>query len=104
MLGAMGMSAQKISVASFKPLETDVTAITSGMKLDFSGNKCALIKVATTARDLRFEVGALGIVDREDQNDQHPAEIYLMFPVESPKYLFSIQNLDRSVIMTLGAN
>lgn len=100
MLGAMGMSAQKISVASFKPLETDVTAITSGMKLDFSGNKCALIKVATTARDLRFEVGALGIVDREDQNDQHPAEIYLYVPggvakisIQHPE-LGSLRNYD----------
>ena len=80
MLGAIDVSAQKISVASFQPLETDVTALTSGMKLDFSGNKCALIKVATTERDLRFEVGALGIVEREDQNDQHPAEIYLYVP------------------------
>ena len=80
LLGAIGVSAQKINVASFKPLETDVTALTTGMKLDFSGNKCALIKVATTERDLRFEVGALGIVEREDQNDQHPAEIYLYVP------------------------
>ncbi len=100
MFGAMGVSAQKISVASFKPLETDVTAITSGMKLDFSGNKCALIKVATTARDLRFEVGALGIVDREDQNDQHPAEIYLYVPggvakisIQHPE-LGSLRNYD----------
>lgn len=83
-------TAQEIKIASFTNMETDVTALTSGAKLDQSGNKCALIKVASTLRDLRFDVGTLGIVDIESQNDTHPAEIYLYVPAGVKK--ISIQH------------
>lgn len=93
-------TAQEIKIASFTNMETDVTALTSGARIDQSGNKCALIKVASTLRDLRFDVGTLGIVDIEYQNDTHPAEIYLYVPagvkkisIQHPR-LGSIYNYD----------
>lgn len=72
--------AQKIKVASFTALETDLTGLVTNAVLDFSGNKCALIKIATTEKGFIFDVGTLGVVAKEEQNEQHPAEIYLYVP------------------------
>ena len=69
--------AQNISVKSFSLDETDVTANLDGTtKYDQNGEKCALIKIFTTATGLTFDVGSLGVVDII----QKPGEIWLYVP------------------------
>lgn len=56
------LNAQELSVKSFHPAETDLTANTPGtMVYDQNGNVCALIKVETTLDGFSFDVGSLGI-------------------------------------------
>ena len=72
---------QTMSVASFKLDETDQTAnVQPTMKFDLNGEKCALIKIATTQRNFSFDVGALGITHMEEQSSEHPGEIWLYVP------------------------
>lgn len=55
--------AQNISVASFKLLENDLTANTTGtMEYDQNGKVAALIKVVTTEQGFVFDGGMVGIV------------------------------------------
>lgn len=71
----------KMAVESFEPVENDVTSIIEGsVKYDQNGEKCALIKIQTVERGFMFDVGSLGIVEKEDQNDEHPGEIWLYVP------------------------
>lgn len=51
-----------ISVASFKVLETDMTARITDPVLDQNGEKCALLKVVTTQQGMHFDVGMLGVM------------------------------------------
>ena len=72
---------QNMSIASFKMDETDQTAnVEPTMKRDLNGDKCALIKIATTQKNFVFDVGTLGITETEWQNSNHPGEIWLYVP------------------------
>ena len=72
---------QTMSVASFISDEKDLTANTYGtMKLDLNGEKCALIKIETTQHNFTFDVGSIGITEVENQNANHPGEIWLYIP------------------------
>lgn len=69
--------AQNISVASFKLLDTDLTANTAGtMEQDQNGETAALIKVVTTQTGFTFDGGSLGIV----KTKQTPGEIWVYIP------------------------
>ena len=68
---------QHISVSSFKLLDTDLTANTSGtIEMDQNGETAALIKVVTTQTGFTFDGGALGIV----KTLQKPSEIWVYVP------------------------
>jgi formylglycine-generating enzyme required for sulfatase activity len=69
--------AQNISVKSFSLDETDVTANLQGTTvLDQNGEKCALIKIFTTATGFTFDVGSLGV----QKVEQKTGEIWLYVP------------------------
>lgn len=78
---AFGASAQKMSVASFEMDENDQTAnLSTTMRMDENGEKCALIKIVNGNRNFSFDVGMLGVTDVEWQNEAHPGEIWLYVP------------------------
>ena len=54
--------AQRLSVASFKLLERDMTARITDPKIDQNGDKCAIVKVVTAQTGFVFEGGMLGII------------------------------------------
>lgn len=67
----------QIAVESFRLLETDLTAITSGtQEIDQNGEVAALIKVVTTQRGFTFDGGMLGIV----KTVLKPAEYWVYVP------------------------
>lgn len=69
--------AQSVAVKSFLLQETDLTANLQGTTvLDLNGNKCALIKIVTTAQGFTFDVGSLGIAKTEYKT----GEIWLYVP------------------------
>lgn len=71
------IGAQGIKVSSFRLLETDLTANTSGtMEHDQNGEVAALIKVATTQTGFTFDGDNLGIVKAV----QKTAEIWVYVP------------------------
>ena len=73
---------QSISVASFKQLNSDLTANTAGtMEKDQNGEVAALIKVVTTQTGFSFDGGSLGIV----KTKQTPGEIWVYVPRGSKK-------------------
>lgn len=71
-----------LSVASFALAEKDLTANLEGtIRYDMrNGEKCALIKIETTQRGFLFDAGSLGISEVQEQNDEHPGEIWLYVP------------------------
>lgn len=74
---ALFLEAQNISVNSFRLLETDLTANTSGTsEIDQNGETAALIKIVTTETGFTFDCGMLGIVKAK----QTPGEIWLYIP------------------------
>lgn len=78
--------AQTISVASFKLLDSDLTANTAGtMEQDQNGETAALIKVVTTQTGFSFDGGAMGIV----KTMQKPSEIWVYIPRRSKKITIS---------------
>ena len=84
------LSAQNISVKSFRLLETDLTANTAGtMKRDQNNEVSALIKVVTTETGFAFDGGMLGIVGAE----QRTGEIWVYVPQKSRKITLSHQKL-----------
>ena len=84
------LSAQNISVKSFRLLETDLTANTAGtMKRDQNNEVSALIKVVTTETGFAFDGGMLGIVGTE----QWTGEIWVYVPQKSRKITLSHQKL-----------
>ena len=84
------LSAQNISVKSFRLLETDLTANTAGtMKRDQNNEVSALIKVVTTETGFAFDGGMLGIVGAE----QRTGEIWVYVPQKSRKITISHQKL-----------
>ncbi len=71
------LSAQNISVASFKMLPNDLTANTHGtMEKDFNGEVAALIKVVTTEQGFVFDGGMVGIV----KTMQRVGEVWVYVP------------------------
>ena len=77
LMGWMGLSAQGISVTSFKPLPDDLTAnIAGSMEKDQNGEVAALIKVVTTQTGFTFEGGMAGIV----KTKQEAGEIWVYVP------------------------
>lgn len=66
----------KMTVASFNRMETDITARVTAPRRDQNGEICALIRIVTSVKDLYFESDALGIVARENK----PGEIWLYVP------------------------
>lgn len=76
------LSAQNISVAGFKLLDTDLTAITQGtQEIDQNGEVAALIKVVTTETGFSFDIGSLGIV----KTHQAVGEIWVYVPKRAQK-------------------
>lgn len=74
---AAALSAQNISVASFKLLESDLTANTAGtMERDLNGEVAALIKVVTTEQGFVFDGGMTGIV----KTKQEIGEVWVYVP------------------------
>lgn len=72
--------AQNISVVGELTEDpTDQTANTTGtIKTDLNDKRCAIIKVETTQKGLMFEIGtSTAITAIEEQNDKHPAEVWL---------------------------
>ena len=72
------LTAQNISVASFRPLETDLTANLQGTsRIDQNGHTCALIKVVTTQISFAFDVGIMGISIKltANRNNKSPCTI-----------------------------
>ena len=61
--------AQSMSVASFEYDEKDLTANTAGTIVrDQNDEKCALIRIQTTAKGFSFDVGALGVTKTDDNH------------------------------------
>ena len=77
MLVGATLSAQNISVSSFKLLENDLTANTTGtMERDQNGETAALIKVVTTQQGFVFDGGMVGIV----KTKQGVGEVWVYVP------------------------
>lgn len=76
-IGCLNVSAQSLSVESFRLLDNDLTANTRGtMKTDQNGDVAALIKVVTTENDFNFDIGSLGVV----ATSQQKGEIWVYVP------------------------
>lgn len=74
-------SSPKINVESFTQEFNDPTANREGTKrIDQNGETCALIKIETTQHGFYFDTGSLGVKEVEEQNSEHPAEIWLYVP------------------------
>lgn len=90
LLTAASLSAQEISVKSFRLLETDLTANTAGtMKKDQNNETAALIKVVTKETGFVFDGGMLGIV----ATLQKTGEIWVYVPQKARKITISHQQL-----------
>ena len=71
------LTAQDIKVTDFYMAEHDLKARNAEAVYDQNGNKCALIRVQTTAKGFHFDVGSLGVQKVEDN---HPSEIWVYVP------------------------
>lgn len=101
---ALTLGAQNISVSSFRLLETDLTANTTGtIEKDQNGEVSALIKVVTTQTGFTFDGGSLGIVKAV----QKPAEIWVYVPRGFKKITISHPKLgilrDYYIPMAIGS-
>lgn len=77
LIGVLRLSAQSMSVESFRLLENDLTANTYGtMEYDQNGQTAALIKVSTLEKGFVFDGGMLGIVKTE----QKVGEVWVYVP------------------------
>lgn len=84
------MQAQNIVVESFRLDESDLTANRAGTTvLDWSGQKCALIKVETTEQGFSFDVGSLAVRDTQQKN----GEIWVYVPEGVKRITISHQQL-----------
>jgi hypothetical protein len=82
--------AQSMSVESFRMLENDLTANTTGTtELDQNGEKAALIKLITTETGFAFDGGMLGIV----KSVQKVSEIWVYVPHSIQKIKIMHQEL-----------
>lgn len=74
-------SNQKMWVESFTHEINDPTANREGTrKTDLDGQTAALIKIETTQHGFSFDTGSLGVIAVEEQNSEHPAEIWVYVP------------------------
>lgn len=90
--GQAWLSAQNISVKSFRLLDTDLTAnFLETQEIDQNGEVAALIKVITTETGFMFDVGALGIV----RLVQKPGEIWVYVPHGVQRININHQKLGR---------
>lgn len=72
--------AQNLAVESFELAPTDLTANTPGtMVYDQNGHVCALIKIETTQKGFRFDVGVLGVTSVVEQTGE--VWVYVPFGV-----------------------
>jgi len=67
---------QQLSVKSFRALPNDMDARQNYKTLDQNGELCAIIKVVTSEKGFRFDIGSLGITKTEQQT----GEIWLYVP------------------------
>ena len=74
---SLAVSAQEISVKSFRPLPNDLTARVNPVKND-NAQTCALVKIVTTERGFAFDPDGLGICGNVDES--HDGEIWLWLP------------------------
>lgn len=82
--------AQRLSVASFRLLENDLTANTHGTVVyDQNGARCALIKVETTQTGFSFDAGSLGV----RKVVQQTGEIWVYVPAGVKRLTISHQQL-----------
>lgn len=70
------LSAQQLSVKSFRKLENDLSARGSEGRTDQNGDKCAIIKIVTTETGFVFEPDALGMAG----SVQKTGEVWLYVP------------------------
>lgn len=74
-IGCMGLYAQRISVLSFVETLNDRDAV-HFKKEDQNGNACSLIKIVTTQKGFKFDIGSLPVIATEEKE----AEIWLYVP------------------------
>ena len=70
------LSAQDISVKSFRLLPTDLTARVDPVTND-NGQSCALVKIVTTERGFEFDPDALGMCGAVDESHAGEVRIWL---------------------------
>ena len=68
---AISLSAQNLSVKSFRYLESDMDARIHYTKKDVNGDVCAIIKVVTPETGFSWDVGSLGIVSAERKTGEY---------------------------------
>ncbi|MBO4800394.1 MAG: PEGA domain-containing protein [Bacteroidaceae bacterium] len=86
---AVPLTAQEMSVVSFRLLETDLTANTRGTsEMDQNGETAALIKIVTLERGFNFDGGSLGIVGTKEK----PGELWLYVPRYAQRLTISHPN------------
>ena len=87
----LGLSAQHISVSSFRFDEYDLTANLAGTSVeDQNGNKCALIRIQTTEKGFSFDVGVLGV---QKVDDNKVGEVWVYVPAGVRKMTIRHQQL-----------
>ena len=87
---SLTVTAQTISVKSFRALPMDMTASSlEGKRIDQNGEVAALIRVVTSETGFVFETGTLGIVDTK----QKVGEIWVWVPRGSRKISIMHQQL-----------
>ena len=75
-----GLWAQKISVLSFAETLNDRDAV-HFKKEDLSGNTCSLIKIVTTQKGFKFDIGSFAVVDTQEKD----SEIWVYVPAGTAK-------------------
>ncbi len=76
----IGISAQEISVKSFRLLPEDLTARVNPVKND-NAQTCALVKIVTTERGFEFDPDALGMCKSVDET--HAGEVWIWLAPDS---------------------
>ena len=78
---SLDVNGQNISVSSFKLIENDLTANTTGtMESDQNGETAALIKVVTSETGFSFDGGMVGIVKTKQEVGEIWVYTRLLFP------------------------
>ncbi len=91
-LDAQTILGSEFSVQSFRRLDWDLDARSNHPVCDQNGKKAAIIKVITSADDLDFDVGVMGVVDVK----QEVGEIWVYVPEKVRK--ITIRHRDFGVI------